>query len=322
MTHDVTIGPYTIGPGQLQRIELPVARMFTQQMLQLPIVVANGKADGPRVWITAAIHGDEICGTEIARRVLEQVSPKTLRGTLVVVPVVNLWGFLEMSRYLPDRRDLNRSFPGSKKGSLASQLAHLLMTEVVHPSACGIDLHAGSNHRANLPQARGDFSDPRVLAMAEAFQAPASIDAPVRRGSLRGAAARHGIPCLLFESGTTLRMDAESSRVGTGGVLRVLKSLDMIDEAPEADGPTFHSGRSHWHRAPRAGIAHLDVTLGARVLEGERIGVIRDTFGVVTARLRCRHTGLVIGALENPLVNRGDALVHIAEPVHRAGREA
>jgi predicted deacylase len=313
MRAPLTIAGREIRAGKLERLEIPVARMFTQQMLHLPVVVVHGKLEGPTTWITAAIHGDEISGTEIARRVLATVSPKTIRGTLIVVPVVNVWGFLEMSRYLPDRRDLNRSFPGARVGSLAAQLARLLMLEVVRPGSYGIDLHAGSHHRTNLPQVRGSLEDPRVRDMARAFAAPATIDSQYRSGSLRAAAARHDIPCLLFEAGTTLRMERETVITGTNGVLRVLKHLGMIDEAPHATGNTIISRRTSWLRASRSGIAQLEVTLGDHVTAGQQIGVIRDTFGDVTSRIRSRLSGLIIGQVENPLVNRGDALVHVAD---------
>jgi predicted deacylase len=303
-----------VAPGSVARIELPVARLFTQQMLRLPIVAINGAADGPRLSITAAIHGDEIVGTEIARRVIAAVDVRKLRGALVVVPVVNVWGFLEMSRYLPDRRDLNRSFPGSPKGSLAAQIAYLLMTEVVGLCTHGVDLHAGSAHRTNLPQIRADFDLKGVESMAHAFAAPAAIHGKLRSGSLRAAASKRGMPCVLYEAGSTLRMEAEAVQVGTDGVLRVMQSLDMIDEAPEAKAASFLSRQTSWIRAPRAGIASLTVRPGDHVEKGSVIGVTRDTWGDQTARIKTRHAGLVIGMTENPLVNRGDALVHVAEP--------
>jgi len=313
MKSPITIAGTTLAPGASARIELPVARLFTQQMLRLPIVALNGTEDGPRLWLTAAIHGDEILGTEIVRRVLAQVDPKTLHGALVAVPVVNVWGFLEMSRYLPDRRDLNRSFPGTPKGSLASQLAHLIMTEVVGPCTCGIDLHAGSQHRTNLAQARGDFDDERVAAMARAFSAPASIHAALRAGSLRAAAAKRGIPCLLFEAGGTLSIDSQAARTGANGVLRVMQHLGMRTDAPPPTRTPFVSRNTHWLRAARAGIVTLSVEPGDHLKQGQLIGVTRDTFGDTTARIKSRSAGLVLGVTENPLVNRGDALVHVAE---------
>ena len=148
----IEIGGTKIPPAQRRRIEIPVARLPTQTMLSLPVVAINGFADGPTLWVSAAIHGDELNGVEIIHRVLQQISPHKLRGTLIAVPIVNVFGFIEQSRYLPDRRDLNRSFPGSKRGSLASRLANLFMEEIVSRSTHGIDLHTASAHRHNLPQ--------------------------------------------------------------------------------------------------------------------------------------------------------------------------
>ena len=312
MTQTLTIGGVEVPPGTTRRLELPVARLFTQQMLRLPVVAVHGAQPGPRMWITAAIHGDEIGGTEVVRRVLTQLDPAMLRGIVVAVPVVNVWGFLDRSRYLPDRRDLNRSFPGTTKGSLAAHIAYLLLTEIVVGSSCGIDLHAGSHHRSNLPQIRGDLDDARVRVMADAFAAPATVHGKLRSGSIRHAAARRGIPCLLYEAGGTLRFDEPALRVGTAGILRVLAHLGMRDDAPAASHPPFVSRETHWVRCARAGILHLRVDLGHRVERGAIVGVVRDTFGDITARVRSKDDGLVIGITENPLVNRGDAVLHIA----------
>jgi predicted deacylase len=309
----LALAGFEIPPGRTTRLEIPLGRLFTQQMLRLPVLVAHGHEPGPRVWVTAAIHGDEINGTEIARRALVRIDPEHLRGTLVVVPVANVWGFLGLSRYLPDRRDLNRSFPGSPTGSLAAQIAHLIQQEIVAPSTWGIDLHAGSLHRRNLPQVRGDFENPQVRVMAAAFAAPAAVHAKLRPGSIREAASRLGIPCLLYEAGSTLRFEEDAIRMGTAGVLRVLKHLGMLDRAPTSLQASFLSRQTHWVRANRAGIFHSAVELGRPVRAGERVGMIRDAFGDVTARVRSRYEGLVIGTTENPLVNRGDAVVHVAQ---------
>ncbi|MEQ8963814.1 MAG: succinylglutamate desuccinylase/aspartoacylase family protein, partial [Coleofasciculus sp. C2-GNP5-27] len=158
MNHEtLTIGGITVAPGERKRTEIPVARLPTQTLLSLPITVINGVEAGPRLWISAAIHGDEINGVEIIRQVLERINPSQLHGVLIAVPIVNVFGFIEQSRYLPDRRDLNRSFPGSPRGSLASRLADLFMTEVVSRCTHGIDLHTAAQHRTNLPQIRANL---------------------------------------------------------------------------------------------------------------------------------------------------------------------
>ena len=189
------IGAVRIRPGSSRELELPITRLVTGADVSLPVRVVHGREDGPTVWIDAAIHGDEVVGIEVVRQVLASLTPATFRGTLIAVPIVNVLGFMNRDRYLPDRRDLNRSFPGSVRGSLASRVAHLFMQEVVAKCEVGIDLHTGSDRRSNLPQIRADLDDPRTRALAEAFAAPVMLHARVRDGSLRHAARERGRPC-------------------------------------------------------------------------------------------------------------------------------
>ncbi len=179
------INDVVVEPGQCQRLELPIARLPTHTMLSLPITIVNGVQPGPRLWLSAAIHGDEINGVEMIRQVLAQVDPGQLKGTLIAVPIVNVFGFIEQSRYLPDRRDLNRSFPGSSRGSLASRLAHLFMQEVVSRCTHGIDLHTASQHRTNWPQIRANLQDRETHRCAQAFGTPVIIHAATRDGGAR-----------------------------------------------------------------------------------------------------------------------------------------
>ncbi|MEB3213533.1 MAG: succinylglutamate desuccinylase/aspartoacylase family protein, partial [Leptolyngbyaceae bacterium] len=259
----ITVGGMAIAPGKRQRVDIPVARLPTQLPMSLPVTVVNGKHNGPTLWLSAAIHGDEINGVEIIRRVLATLSPRTLKGSLIAVPVVNIFGFIGQSRYLPDRRDLNRSFPGSSRGSLASILANLFMSEVVANCTHGIDLHTAAIHRCNLPQIRANLDDAETRACAEAFGAPLMIHAATRDGSLRQAAAQRGIPVLLYEAGEALRFDTQSIDTGVSGIRRVMSHLDMIaldDDYP----PTTLSSEvrtTKWLRASRGGLLHLDVTL-------------------------------------------------------------
>jgi uncharacterized protein len=188
----------------------------------MPVVVINGKHPGPTVWLSGAIHGDELNGVEVVRRVLPRIDQRTLRGAIIAVPVVNVFGFVEQSRYLPDGRDLNRSFPGSARGSMASQLAALFMKEVVMQCELGIDLHTAAAHRTNIPQVRANLDDAETLALAKAFGAPFIIDARLRDGSVRSAATKRGIKVLLYEAGQIHRFDEEAVEAGVDGVLRVL----------------------------------------------------------------------------------------------------
>ncbi|MFW6359649.1 MAG: succinylglutamate desuccinylase/aspartoacylase family protein [Chroococcales cyanobacterium] len=302
-----------IPPGKRYRIELPVARLPTQTMISLPVTVVNGLYPGARLWLSAAIHGDEINGVEIIRQVLEQVNPQFLQGTLIAVPIVNGFGFIEQSRYLPDRRDLNRSFPGSANGSLASLLAYLFMREIVSRSTHGIDLHTASHHRINLPQIRGDLEDLETYRCAKAFGARIMIHANTRDGSLRQAAKKRGIPVLLYEAGEALRFDSEAINVGVAGVLRVMKALNMYPCSSLEDELTpLEVSQTKWIRASRSGLLRLAVKLGEKVEKKQLLGVISDAFGEKSANVRASANGLVIGHTQNPVVNQGDGIFHLA----------
>ncbi|MEZ5171422.1 MAG: succinylglutamate desuccinylase/aspartoacylase family protein [Acidimicrobiia bacterium] len=309
----LTFGGTHAPRGRRTDVELPVARLPTGTWMSLPIAVVAGSAPGPTVWISAAIHGDEINGVEICRRVLDTVDPGSLTGTLIAVPVVNVFGFVEGNRYLPDRRDLNRSFPGSRRGSLASQLAHLLLTEVVDRCELGIDLHTGSNHRSNLPQIRANLDDARTRELAAYFGAPFVLHAQTRDGSLRAAATKRGVRVLLYEAGEAERFDDDAITVGTRGVLSVLDMLGMTTGLGEHGRDVLEARRSRWLRSPRGGILRLGVHLGDTVEHRQTIGVVTDALGVEESVMRSPVPGLVIGATNHPLVGRGDAVVHIAE---------
>jgi len=307
-----TIGDHVIASGKKAALELPITRLISGSQLTLPVLVVHGRQDGPTIWISSTIHGDEICGVEIVRRVLERVDPRSLRGTLIALPVVNVHGFNTRDRYLPDRRDLNRSFPGSPRGSMAARIAHMIMTQIVHRCSIGIDLHTGADHRINYPHVRGDLDDPRVLELATTFAAPLSLHARTRDGSLRAAGTEAGATVLVFEGGEPDRFDEHAIRVGTAGAIRVLASAGMIDDAEQAAEDTRLARRSSWMRATRSGIARLDVELGAAVERGDRLATVRDPFGKRLAVVTSRMAGMVVGHTQHPLVNKGDAVAHIA----------
>lgn len=308
----ITVGDVTVQPGRTARFELPFARLPTGTAASLPVAVVNGRYAGPHVWLSAAIHGDELNGIEIIRRVLRRVEARRLRGALLTVPIVNVFGFLNESRYLPDRRDLNRSFPGSRRGSLATRLAGLFMSEVVSQCTVGIDLHTATNHRINLPQVRADLDDPETLALVRAFGAPFAIHARLRDGSLRQAANERGIRMLLYEAGQAHRFDEDAITAGVEGVLRVLASLEMGDwDLPPA--PSMRTARrTTWVRSRRGGIVNLEVDLGQEIEAGQVIGSIADSFGIRPTRIRAGAGGWVIARSLNPLVAPGDALAHLA----------
>lgn len=302
-----------VQPGERKRLEIPVARLPTGTWLSLPVVVVNGAKAGPTVWLSAAVHGDEVNGVEIIGQVLEQTEPASLAGCLLTVPIVNVFGFNAQSRYLPDRRDLNRSFPGNERGSLAGRLAHLFMQEVVLKCQYGLDLHTGSNHRTNLPQIRANLHDGETLALAESFAAPVLMHAGAIEGSLRKAATAAGIPTLVYEAGEPLRFDDAAIRLGRDGVLRVLAALKMRRAAPKRK--SNHSAlveRTAWIRARHGGILRLDTHLGARVSAKDPLGEVADVFGDDAWKVTAPADGLVIGHTNNPLVQQGDALIHLA----------
>jgi hypothetical protein len=305
----------TIEPGERKRIEIPVARVpATRLLMPMPVEVVVGRDPGPCIWVSGVIHGDELNGVEIVRQLLALLDPAKLHGAVLAVPIVNMFGFVAQSRYLPDRRDLNRSFPGSARGSLAARLADVFMREVVEHCSHGIDLHTGSDHRRNLPQIRADLENEETRRCALAFGPPVVINASARDGSLRDAARRRGKHVLLYEAGEPQRFNRDAVRTGVRGVLRVMEALEMIERgtAPPPRAPAAVATTTRWVRARSGGLVRLEVDLGVRVDRGDRLGVVADAFGDEAAELKAPGPGIVIGRANNPVARRGDALVHLA----------
>jgi predicted deacylase len=310
----ITILGETVPPGTHRRLDLDVGRLPSGHQLSMPVEVVHGRRPGPALWLSGAIHGDELVGIEIIRHVLNELEADQLSGLIVAAPVVNVFGFVFQSRYLPDRRDLNRSFPGSATGSLAARSARLFMDKVVAICDVGIDFHAGSDSRSNLPQIRGNMEDPETRRLALAFGAPVAIHAKPPGGSLRAAALKRGKTVLLFEGGEPARFNPPAVEAGVGGTLRALTALGML-EGPRAPPPgeVLMSRATRWTRAPRGGIIRLDVSLGERVQKGDRVGVISDPLVRGETQVFSRSSGIVIGVTVNPLVSLGDAVVHVAD---------
>ncbi len=309
----ITVGTVTVEPGRRRSLELPIARLSTGTSLNLPVEVTNGRYRGPRIWVSAAVHGDELNGVEIIRRLVRRVDPRSLAGTLIAVPIVNVFGFVNESRYLPDRRDLNRSFPGSARGSLAARLANLFLRTVVAHCDVGIDLHTAGGERSNVPQVRGDLDDPETRRLAESFGAPFLVEARLRDGSLRQAATQMGKRVLVYEAGQVRRFEEHCIEVGTSGVLRTMTALGMGDWGVPfpRDRPVLVR-RTTWVRARRSGIALLEVELGDKVEQGQVLGTIGDALQSRPSRITAPVTGWVIAVTLDPLVSQGDALVHLA----------
>jgi predicted deacylase len=309
----ITIGDTTVEPGQQASIDLPIADLYTGTSLSMRVKVINGRKAGPVMFVSAAIHGDELNGVEIIRRLLRQRSLGSLRGTLLAVPIVNVHGFLERSRYLPDRRDLNRSFPGSAKGSIAARTASTFVREIVSKADCGIDLHTGALNRSNLPQVRANLDDEKTIELARIFGAPVIINSTVRDGSLREYAAESGFPILVYEAGEALRHDEVSIRAGLRGVKRVMRHLGMLPpvKASKAIVPVVADATA-WVRAPESGIVSHKAELGKTVVEGQKLAIVSDPLGEAQELVRAPFDGIVIGRSTLPLAHEGEALFHIA----------
>ncbi len=307
-------GDALIQPGERLKVELPIARLYTSNAMTLPVQVVHGKRPGPTIFISAAIHGDEINGVEIIRRLLNSKTLNNLRGTLLAIPVANPFGFIHRSRYLPDRRDLNRSFPGTAKGSLAGRMAHLFMTEVVTHCDYGIDLHTGSNFRNNLPQIRSSMEDAKTLELAQAFGAPIVVPSELREGSLREAVAAQGKPILVYEGGEALYFNETVIKVGLRGIMNVMRHIAMLpaNKRSKITEPII-TDHSRWVRAMESGLFSRQVQLGEMVKRGDLLGTLSDPLGNDHEEVRAPFSGVVIGQLNLPLAHEGDALIHLAK---------
>lgn len=308
------LGGEQIAPGNQAEIALPITTMATGYSSQLAVRVLHGSKPGPTVFVSGAIHGDEIVGTAIIQRLANYLSPEMISGTIILVPVTNIFGFLNHSRYLPDRRDLNRSFPGNPNGSLAGQMAHVFFNEVVKRADLGIDIHTAAIHRYNLPQIRIAAGNKRLVELAVAFGAPVIIESPLRDGSLRALAHDNGVEMLLMETGEALRFDRLSIETGVSGVQRVLVKMGMIeadDTIAEVATPS-RSNKTQWVRSPRGGVTHRVLKSGAAVRQGDLLAVVSGLFGEEPQELVSPIDGIIIGHATLPVVHQGDALFHIA----------
>jgi predicted deacylase len=309
------IGGKSIDAGTRQLVELSMPELAAHTAMKMPVHVIHGKEEGPTLFLAAAIHGDEWNGIEIIRRFLKTKSLARMKGTLLAVPVVNAYGLIADSRYMPDRRDLNRCFPGVERGSMAARLAHLFMSEIVERCTHGIDLHTGSNHRTNLPQIRANLADPVIANLAEKFGAPVMLNADFRKGSMREAAAAAGIPVLLYEAGEALRFNEVPIRGGVAGIVAVMRELGMLPalKRPAKKKSTpFLARSSRWERTPESGMLRCLAKLGAHVEQDSVLANVVDPCGGESYPVKARYAGIVIGRLELPKVFEGDAVYHIA----------
>jgi uncharacterized protein len=310
-----------VPPGRVARVEVPVARLPTGTWLGLPVVIIHGARSGPTLWLSGAVHGDELNGVMIIDEIVQRLDPLDLSGTVLAVPVVNGFGLIQGSRYLPDRRDLNRCFPGSQRGSLGSRLAHLLSRLVISRCDLGIDFHSGSNGRRNLPHLRCDLDHDKTRRLALAFGAPVALHAGLRDGSLRSHATTLGTPALLYEGGEANRLDDVAIDAGVTGTLRVMAKVGLIDN-PKALAPyarTRLMRSSSWVRASRSGFCRMRIRLGEEVRVGEIVAEIVDPALGSRTEVKSMRAGLAIGAVVDSLVTAGDALIHLAKKEGRSG---
>jgi predicted deacylase len=303
-----------VQPGKRALFDLELPKLNSHTALAMPVHVIHGRHDGPRLFLCAALHGDEVNGVEIIRQVLNLKALNRLHGTLVAVPVVNVYGVIHQSRYLPDRRDLNRSFPGHEFGSMTARVCHLFMTEIVYRCTHGIDLHTGAIHRSNLPQIRANLDDPETECMARAFGVPVLLNSSLRDGSLRQAAAEHGIPTLLYEAGEALRYDDLAIRAGVHGVIQVMRELGMLPHLKRRKSlvEPFIARSSTWIRAPESGMLRTKIRLGALVQKNDVLGYVSDPYSGESFPVITPIRGVVIGRIQTPMTHEGEALFHIA----------
>ena len=316
----IQIGQEMISRGEQRRVEIPITMLATQGALSMPIEVIAGEEDGPILAITSTVHGDELNGIEIIRQLIPLLSPSTLAGTLIAIPIVNVPAFMTQSRYLPDRRDLNRSFPGKKSGSQASRIAYTVMDQVIKHCTHLIDIHSASAHRSNAQQVRASLNKPEAAACAKSFGAPFVIHSSERDGSLRWAASNLGLTSIVYEAGDAGRFDRDAIDTGLWGVLGVMNHLEMvapkdihvkrIRRSKQEASKVYESTK--WIRATKGGLFRAQIEPGQAVERDQFLGFIADAFGEGMTVIRAPRSGSVIGINRNPVVGHGDALVHIA----------
>jgi len=314
----LTILGSEIQPGSSQTLSWSATELFEGVPVSTPVLVVNGKLAGPTLCLTAAVHGDELNGIEMVRRVLHNLNPEKLSGAVLGVPIVNLQGFWRGSRYLPDRRDLNRFFPGKPNGSAASRIAHSFFTEIVAQCDALIDLHTGSFERANLPQLRADLRNPDIVTMTQGFGATVILHSKPAEGTLRFAATAAGIPAVTLEAGGPSELELQEVKHGVKGIETLLNTLGMLKKIRlwGDSEPVYY--RSTWVRANRGGILLADVTLGSTVRQGDLLGTITDPMNNASSKLYSPHSGRIIGMARNQVVMPGFAAFHVGIQTHEA----
>jgi len=312
MPEIIKINSTKIGLGETVNLNLNIARLPTHTIIDLPVKIVRAATDGPVLLLTGGLHGDEINGIEIIRRILTHNFNVLEKGTIIAVPLVNIYGFIQNVRGVPDGKDINRSFPGKKTGSLANLVAYTLMAEIIPHIDFGIDFHTGGASRANYPQLRCTFDIEKNVELANAFSPPVILHSTLIEKSFRKAAFKKKKHILVYETGESLRFDEFGIDLGVKGTLRLMKHLDMIKSAPEPEYVTGVFDKSRWLRAKYAGLFKPKIKLGDIVEKRQLLGWITDPFGQENFKVISIDRGRVIGLNNNPIIHKGDALIHLA----------
>jgi predicted deacylase len=306
----------SILPGESKTVNVEIARLHTTTKLNIPVIVRRSKIEGPVVLFSAGIHGDEINGVEIVRQIISKRINRPLKGTIICIPVINMYGFVNKAREFPDGRDLNRVFPGSKKGSLASRFAYHIVTDVLPIVDYAVDFHAGGASRFNAPQIRLSENNHDLKVLADVFSAPFTLYSKNISGSFRSISEKLKVKMLLFEGGKSLDINHEIANIGIDGVKRLLAYLGMLDSnhivaAPEV--PSIYIEKSVWLRAKCSGLLHDYNTIGKFVKKGTILAIITDPFGKFERKVKAPHDGYIINANHSPIVYEGDAIYHMSK---------
>lgn len=314
----ITILGESILPGESKTINMEIAKLHNTTKLKIPIIVSRSKIDGPTVLFSAGIHGDEINGVEIVRQIIIKKINKPKRGTVICIPIINMFGFINKSREFPDGRDLNRVFPGSKKGSLASRFAYHILTEIMPLIDYAVDFHAGGASRFNAPQIRLAPHNEDLKILADAFNAPFTLYSKNIGGSFRNASQKLNVKMLLFEGGKSLDINYPVADTGTEGAMRLLKHLDMLDpkhNLMEQANNTIYIEKSVWIRAKCSGLLHDNGKVGTFAIKGTVLATITDPFGKFVRKIKAPHDGYIINANQAPITYQGDAVYHISKSI-------
>jgi predicted deacylase len=307
-------------PGQSKTIDMEIAKLHNTAKLKIPIIIQRSKIEGPTVLFSAGIHGDEINGVEIVRQLISKKINKPKKGTIICIPIINMFGFINMSRQFPDGRDLNRVFPGSKKGSLASRFAYHILTEIMPLVDYAVDFHAGGASRFNAPQIRLAPNSPELKELADVFNAPFTLLSKNIAGSFRNSSQKLNVKMLLFEGGKSLDINESISDAGVDGVKRILTHLDMLDPkhlAKKQESNTIYIEKSGWIRAKCSGLLHDQNTIGSFVKKGTVLAIITDPFGKFERKIKAPNDGYIINANLSSIVYQGDAIYHISKNLEK-----